>query len=81
MRKYITIEEAVENCEKEDYVIPSEFLSIFPNNFGINLCAIKGFDIEITDDYQYKHIGIDFIPVEERSFSKDNNLPICKLWM
>jgi hypothetical protein len=43
-------------------LIPSEFLSIFPNNFGINLCAIKGFNIEMTEDKQYKSITIDFIP-------------------
>ena len=64
MKKYITTEEAIKHCEEEGYVIPSVFLSVFPNNLGINLCAVEGFEVEITDDGQYKSIRIDFIPEE-----------------
>ncbi|MBR3784036.1 MAG: hypothetical protein IKJ78_06205 [Bacteroidales bacterium] len=63
---YITTEEAIKQCNKgKNSVIPSEFLSVFPNNFGINLCAVKGFDIETTSDNQYKTIRIDFLPTKE----------------
>ena len=62
---YITTEEAVNQCKGKNSVIPSEFLSVFPNNFGINLCAVKGFDIETTSDNQYKTIRIDFLPTKE----------------
>ncbi|MBQ7057642.1 MAG: hypothetical protein IJM84_06820 [Bacteroidaceae bacterium] len=62
---YITTEEAINQCKEKNSVIPSEFLSIFPNNFGINLCAVKGFDIETTSDNQYKTIRIDFLPTKE----------------
>lgn len=72
MKKYITTEEAIEHCKEENTLIPSEFLSTFPNNFGINLCAVKGFEVELTDDNQYKSICIDFIPVEKRTFEEDN---------
>lgn len=64
MKQYITIEEAVKRCEEEGYIIPSVFLSVFPNNLGINLCAVKGFEVEITDDGQYKSLRVDFIPEE-----------------
>lgn len=74
MKKYITTEEAIKDCEKQDCLIPSAFLSTFPNNFGINLCAVKGFEVEMTDDRQYKSIRVDFIPVEERHFDSDNGL-------
>lgn len=66
MKQYITTEEAVKNCEKEGSLIPSAFLSVFPNNFGINLCSVKGFEVEMTDDNQYKSIRVDFIPAEHR---------------
>lgn len=72
MKQYITTEEAVKNCEKEGALIPSAFLSVFPNNFGINLCAIAGFEVDMTDDGQYKTLRIDFLPVENRTFEKDN---------
>lgn len=62
MKQYITTEEAVKHCGEEDYIIPSTFLSVFPNNLGINLCAVNGFEVETTDDGQYKSIRIDFIP-------------------
>ena len=74
MKKYITTEEAIKDCEKQDCLIPSAFLSTFPNNFGINLCAVKGFEVEMTDDNQYKSIRVDFIPVDERHFDSDNGL-------
>lgn len=72
MKQYITTEEAVKNCEKEGALIPSAFLSVFPNNFGINLCAIAGFEVDMTDDGQYKTLRVDFLPVENRTFEKDN---------
>lgn len=59
---YLTIEEAIAESKKEHGLIPSEFLTAFPNNFGINLCAVKGFNVEITDDNQYKSITINFAP-------------------
>ena len=74
MKQYITTEEAIKHCEEEGALIPSAFLSVFPNNFGINLCAVKGFEVDMTDDDQYKSIRIDFEPVEHRTFEKDNNL-------
>ena len=72
MKQYITTEEAIKHCEEEGALIPSAFLSVFPNNFGINLCAVAGFEVDMTDDNQYKTIRIDFLPVEERTFEKDN---------
>ena len=51
MKQYITTEEAVKHCEEENYVIPSTFLSVFSNNLGINLCAVKGFEVETTDEF------------------------------
>lgn len=72
MKQYITTEEAVKNCENEGALIPSAFLSVFPNNFGINLCAIAGFEVDMTDDGQYKTLRVDFLPVENRTFEKDN---------
>lgn len=67
---YLTTEQAIEESKKQDGLIPSEFLSTFPNNFGINLCAVKGFNIEMTEDKQYKSITVDFLPkietVDER---------------
>lgn len=72
MKKYITTEEAIEHCKEENALISSELLCIFPNNFGINLCAVKGFEVDMTDDNQYRYIRIDFIPVEERTFDEDN---------
>ena len=74
MKQYITVEEAVKHCDEQGTLIPSAFLSTFPNNFGINLCAIKGFEIEMTEDDQYKSLRIDFLPVEERTFFKDNGI-------
>ena len=72
MKQYITTEEAIKHCEEKGALIPSAFLSVFPNNFGINLCAVAGFEVDMTDDNQYKTIRIDFLPVEERTFEKDN---------
>lgn len=72
MKKYITTEEAIAQCNEKDSLIPSGFLSTFPNNFGINLCAVKGFEVEMTDDDQYKAIRIDFLPVKDKTFERDN---------
>lgn len=63
---YLTIEEAIAESKKEHGLIPSEFLTVFPNNFGINLCAVKGFNVEITDDNQYKSITINFAPTPKK---------------
>ena len=65
MKQYVTIEEAVKTCNKDNAIIPSQFLSVFPNNFGINLCAIAGFELETTDDGQYKTLRVDFLPVDK----------------
>ena len=66
MKMYITTEEAIKkDCEKQDCLIPGAFLSTFPNNFGINLCAVKGFEVEMTEDRQYKSIRVDFIPAND----------------
>ena len=67
MKRYITTAEAVRDCDKPEALIPGGFLSTFPNNFGINLCAVKGFEIEMTDDDQYESIRIDFIPAENQN--------------
>ena len=67
---YISIKEAIEGCKNRDYIIPSEFLSTFPNNFGINLCAIRGFNVEQTDNGQLKKLTIDFIPVPEKKLEE-----------
>ena len=67
---YIPIKEAIANCEKPDYIIPSEFLSTFPNNFGINLCSVRGFNVEQTDDGQLKKLTIDFITVPEKKLEE-----------
>ena len=63
MKQYVTIEEAIKTCNEDNAVIPSQFLSVFPNNFGINLCAIAGFELEMTEDGQYKTLRVDFLPV------------------
>lgn len=67
MRKYITTEEAIKNCETkerqfDDFIIPKELLSIWPNNFGINLCSVKGFMVKMKKDGQLKSLRVDFIP-------------------
>lgn len=67
MKRYITTEEAIRDCDKPGATIPSAFLQVFPNSFGINLCAVKGFEVEMTDDDQYKSIRIDFIPAENKT--------------
>lgn len=72
MKKYFSVEEAIKESKNDNSIIPSEFLSVFPNNFGVNLCGLKGIEIEMTDDNQYKTIRIDFNPVEKRMFEKDN---------
>jgi hypothetical protein len=74
MKKYITTKEAVEHCEEEGALIPSAFLGVFPNNFGINLCAVAGFEVDMTDDNQYKTIRIDFLPVDHRTFEEENGI-------
>lgn len=74
MKQYITTEEAIAQCNEKDSLIPSGFLSTFPNNFGINLCAVKGFEVDMTDDNQYNSIRVDFIPVEHRMFCEDNGI-------
>ena len=63
---YLTTEQAIEDSKKKDGLIPSEFLAIFPNNFGINLCAVKGFDVEKTEDGQFKSITVDFLPTPKK---------------
>lgn len=67
MIKYIPITEAVQDCNKPGALIPSSFLCSIPNNLGVNLSAINGFMVEMTDDDQYKSIRIDFIPTEIKS--------------
>jgi hypothetical protein len=74
MKQYITTEEAVKNCNEQGALIPSAFLSVFPNNFGINLCAIAGFEVDMTDDGQYKTIRVDFLPVDKRTFEEENGI-------
>ena len=63
---YITIDDAVEKCKRPGCLIPGEFLSTFPNSFGINLCAIKGFEVEMTNDNQYYSLKVDFLPVDQK---------------
>lgn len=65
MKRYITTEEAIRDCDKPGATIPSAFLQVFPNNFGINLCAVKGFEVEMTGDSQYKSIRVDFLPARK----------------
>lgn len=60
---YLTTKQAIED---KNGLIPSEFLATFPNNFGINLCSVKGFDIEKVEDGQLKSITIDFAPVPKK---------------
>lgn len=73
MKKYITIKEAIEHCDDKETLIPSGFLSaLFPNNFGNNLCAVKGFEVDMTDYNQYKSIRIDFSHTEKSTFEEDN---------
>ena len=67
MKRYITTVEAVQDCNKPEALIPSGFLCSIPNNLGINLSAVRGFEIEMTDDDQYKSIRIDFIPAENQN--------------
>lgn len=65
MIKYIPITEAVQDCEKSEALIPGSFLCSIPNNLGINLCAVRGFEVETTDDNQYKSIRVDFLPTRK----------------
>jgi len=76
MKKFISIQTAVDNADKMDCLIPSAFLSVFPNNFGINLCNVKGFNVELQDDGQYKSIEVVFIPATPKEILREQD-PEC----
>lgn len=48
-KKFITIKEAIEDCEKPNALIPSDLIKSIPNQLGINLVSVKGFNVEIED--------------------------------
>lgn len=82
MKRFISTKKAIEYCDKKECIIPSEFLAVFPNNFGINLCSVKGFNVEIQDDGQLKSIETIFIPATEEEIKKeqDPENPIDHTW-
>lgn len=65
MKQYITTEEAVKHCNEEGTLIPSGFLASIPNCLGVNLCSVKGFEVDMTEDGQYKGLFIDFTPTKQ----------------
>ena len=40
-------------------------LTVFPNNYGINLCAITGLYVTIREDNQISQIRIVMMPCED----------------
>lgn len=42
-----------------------DLLTVFPNNYGINLCAIKGLYVTIREDNQISQIRIVMMPCED----------------
>ena len=65
LTKTITIQEACELAEKDQFL--NEFLGIFPNNAGINLCAVKDITFKCTDDEygQLTDLQVTFIPADQ----------------
>lgn len=63
-KQYIPIANAIQDSNTPETLIPSGFLCSIPNSLGINLSAVRGFEVELTHDDQYKTIRIDFIPTE-----------------
>lgn len=51
----------LQNKDEFEFILP---ISIFPNLMGINLCSVKGMEVEEQKDGQIKSIRIDFIPGE-----------------
>lgn len=64
-KQYIPIANVIQDSYTPGTLIPSSFLcSIPPKALGINLSAVRGFEVELTHNDQYKTIRIDFIPAE-----------------
>lgn len=66
MKKTLTIEEAVKLAEKKSWM--DYLLRVFPNNFGINLCAVESITIECEDDEfgQLTDLHVKFIPTHDQ---------------
>ena len=67
MKKTLTIQEAVDLSYKKGFEWLSHFLSVFPNNFGINLCAVESLTFECEDDEygQLTDLHVKFIPTHD----------------
>lgn len=52
-------------CEVQNTIDEwGDLLAVFPNNYGINLCAIKGLYVTLRSDNQISQIRIVMIPSE-----------------
>lgn len=72
MKRFIDIHTAIKHCDESETIIPSAFLSVIPNNLGINLCAVKGFNIDIQEDGQFNSIEIVFMPAPKSEIQHDH---------
>ena len=53
---------SIDNVVSSNTIIPKSMVNSIPNEMGINLCAVDGFNIERQNDGQVKNITIKFIP-------------------
>lgn len=67
MKKCISTKEAIELAEKEEFKWLGSLLSLFPNSFGINLCAVESLTFECEDDEygQLTDLHVKFIPTHD----------------
>lgn len=56
--EYISINDVINH----ETVIPDGMINSIPNEMGINLCSVDGFDIERQNDGQIETIKIKFLP-------------------
>lgn len=47
-----------------------DLLTVFPNNYGINLCAIKGLYVTRREDNQISQIRIVLMPCEDEDINE-----------
>ena len=55
-RKKIEVEKTIQEW--------GDLLAVFPNNYGINLCAVKGIYVTVREDNQISQIRIVLMPSE-----------------
>lgn len=79
--KTLTIKEAVDLAKNSEWI--SEFLSTFPNNFGINLCAVESITFKCEDDEfgQLTDLYVKFIPSHNKEDYESMKYNNCKPWL